>query len=53
MYTFASLGNNMVRNESIAPDANRLNYVWYGPAKELALVFLGNNNQQIVFGLLC
>ena len=34
MYTFASLGNNMVRNyESIAPDANRLNYVlgrWTG-----------------------
>jgi hypothetical protein len=42
MYTFASLGNNMVRNyESIAPDANRLNYVLVdGPAKELALVFL-------------
>ena len=34
MYTFASLGNDMVRNyESIAPDANRLNYVlgrWTG-----------------------
>jgi hypothetical protein len=34
LYTFASLGNNMVRNyESIAPDANRLNYVldrWTG-----------------------
>lgn len=34
MYTFASVGNNMVRNyESIAPDANRLNYVlgrWTG-----------------------
>ena len=34
MYTFASLGNNMVRNyESVAPDANRLNYVlgrWTG-----------------------
>lgn len=34
MYTFASVGNNMVRNyESISPDANRLNYVldrWTG-----------------------
>jgi TonB-linked SusC/RagA family outer membrane protein len=34
MYTFASLGNNMVRNyESISPDANRINYAlgrWTG-----------------------
>ncbi|WP_372794212.1 SusC/RagA family TonB-linked outer membrane protein [Lutibacter sp.] len=34
MYTFASVGNDMVRNyESIAPDANQLNYVldrWRG-----------------------
>ncbi|WP_366184082.1 TonB-dependent receptor [Flavobacterium ovatum] len=34
MYTFASIGNNMVRNyESISPDANRLTYVldrWTG-----------------------
>lgn len=34
MYTFASVGNDMVRNyESIAPDANQLNYVldrWTG-----------------------
>lgn len=34
MYTFASVGNNMVRNyESVSPDANRLTYVldrWTG-----------------------
>lgn len=34
MYTFASVGNEMVRNyESVSPDANRLNYVldrWTG-----------------------